>query len=59
MDAGTEKDIAILRRFQRHKLLREFNEAGQVPADNLAVSEAIDRIVVGLELQSKPSPAVN
>lgn len=48
MDAGLEKDINLLRGFQRHRLLREFTEAGQVPADNLAVSEAIDRIIARL-----------
>jgi hypothetical protein len=45
-----QKAIDTLRGFQRHKLLREFTDAGQVPADNLAVSDAIDRLVTVLEV---------
>ena len=41
----TQKAIDTVRGFQRHKLLRAFTDAGQVPADNLAVSDAIDRLV--------------
>lgn len=43
-----EQQIAIVRRYQRHVLLREFTDAGQVKADNIAVSEAIDRIIAAL-----------
>ena len=45
----TQKAIDTVRGFQRHKLLREFTDAGQVPADNLAVSDAIDRLVSIIE----------
>ena len=45
-----QKAIDTVRGFQRHKLLREFTDAGQVPADNLAVSDAIDQLVSILEV---------
>jgi hypothetical protein len=46
----TQNAIDVVRGFQRHRLLREFTDAGQVPADNLAVSGAIDQLVSILEV---------
>lgn len=40
-----QEALDTIRKWQRHRLLREYNEAGQVPAENIAVSEALDLLI--------------
>lgn len=37
-----EKAVDELRRWQRHSLLRQYDESGRIPAANLALSEYLD-----------------
>ncbi len=49
--------VEELRRFQRHHLLRQYGEDGNVLPENLRVSEAIDAVMKALRLDGPPRPS--